>query len=77
MKAEPAAGVWGRRIAQVTEPAATHPGWLLIEKLAQFCRAQSQPPVVRICNHPNLAGTRVSSASPALHKPMPTHPIQV
>jgi len=32
MKAEPAAGVWGRRIAKVSDPAATHPGWLLIEK---------------------------------------------
>jgi hypothetical protein len=75
MKAEPAAGVWGRRIAQVSEPAVTHPGWLPIEKMVQFCRGRSQPPVVRICNHSDLAGTRVGSANPAILKPMHGRPI--
>jgi hypothetical protein len=43
IKAEPAAGVWGRRIAQVSKPAATSPGWLYLEKSSHFRRAASQP----------------------------------
>ena len=44
MKAEPAAGVWGSRIARFSEPAAAHPGWLLSQQHTQFYRAMSQPP---------------------------------
>jgi len=50
-KAEPAAGVWGRRIVSFPEPAALPPGWLRFAKTGHFCRMMSQPPVICPCGH--------------------------
>jgi len=42
MKAEPAAGVWGRRIAGFSQPAALPHGWLQSRQSSQFRRSMSQ-----------------------------------
>jgi hypothetical protein len=57
MKAEPAMGVWDRSFSSFRQPATTHPGWHISQKMAQFSQFLSHLMV------PCLSGVTLSCST--------------